>query len=81
LTFGHIVVEWGMNLISRNRQVVTTETYIVETNGKKFTLIEYENQNGRVIDEELLDEAGSPVQDPALLDSIQLYIDKLPVVA
>ena len=66
-----------MKLINKSSSTVTTNTFEIdpEDGSKKITYIEYLNDKGRVIDENLRDSAGSEIDDPALLEVVQEFVD------
>lgn len=68
-----------IELVDRNSSTVTTETYNLNVDGKKIVYIEFQNESGKVIDEELRDDKGVLLTDDscpgnnvaALLEQIQ----------
>lgn len=66
-----------MNLINHISDKVTTETYEIDDNGKKYTYIEYLNEKGKLIDCSVRNEVGGENSDAALLEKIQNFVDSL----
>lgn len=66
-----------MTTLSHTTSNITTETYEIDLGGGrgKVTYIEYLNDSGKVIDEILRSEAGHEIDDPALLEEVQEFVD------
>lgn len=65
-----------MNIISQTSSIVTTNTYVVLTRYGRTVYIEHLNDKGKLIDCDLRSINGQEIDDPALLEEIQEFIDK-----
>jgi hypothetical protein len=70
----------NINLVNRQREVVTTETYQFDVDSERVILMEYLNEKGKCIDCNLRSEDGTEIDNPELLDQLQDFIDKLPAI-
>jgi len=64
-----------MKLASHSTATITTETYQLSLGDKLLTYIEYLNDKGKVIDCTLRDVDGNEINDPALLEQVQDFVD------
>lgn len=66
-----------MKLITKTTEYVHTETSVIETESGNFTLIDYYNQKGKIIDSCLRDELGNNCEDPILFEEITEFLDQI----
>ena len=64
-----------MKINSKTSSTVTTNTFSLDVDGKKVVYLEYLNEKGKVIDCELHNDKGELINDTALLEEIQDFID------
>ncbi len=69
----------NMKLVSKTRQAVITETFEIElTAGNTVFVIDYLDENGKVIDTVFRDENGRDLSDdPGLFDAIIEFLEEL----
>lgn len=67
--------ETKIKLLNRTTSTVTTDTFELEVNGRKFVYIEYLDDKRKVIDCNLRDEIGNEVENAELLGRIQDFVD------
>lgn len=68
-----------MELISEHENKVTTHTFTIKLDdGRILVLKEYQEENGKVIDTELQDEEGMPIdfeEAAGLVEEIQAFLE------
>jgi hypothetical protein len=65
-----------MKLLSKIREVITTETSIVELEStEKVTVVDYLNEKNKVIDTVIKDENGNQIHNPSMIEEITLFLD------
>ena len=60
-----------------DRKTITTETYEVIINDKKYHFIDYLDEKSKAIDSVLRDENGDDINDPILMETAQNLVDAL----
>jgi hypothetical protein len=68
-----------MKLISKTFQTVTTETFEIElTAGNSVIIVDYFDEQGKVIDTKFIDEQGNDLSnDPVLFEAIIEFLEEL----
>jgi hypothetical protein len=68
-----------MKLISKTCQTVTTETFEIElTAGNSVIIVDYFDEQGKVIDTKFIDEQGNDLSnDPVLFEAIIEFLEEL----
>jgi hypothetical protein len=64
-----------MKINSKTSSTVTKNAFSLDVDGKKVVYLEYLNEKGKVIDCELHSDKGELINDTALLEEIQDFID------
>lgn len=65
-----------MLITSKVKQVVTTETYEIESaEHGKLILVDYLDESGKAIDCILRDEGGNNIDDPFIMEQAQIAVD------
>lgn len=67
-----------MQLISNTSSTITTNTFTFDIDGRKVVYIEYLNEKNKVTDCNLRDENGNEIDDAALLEELQNFVDSMP---
>jgi hypothetical protein len=66
-----------LSIIANTSANITTNTYNLSLGDRLLTYIEYLNDKGKVIDCNLRDVDGDEINDPALLEQVQEFVDGL----
>ena len=66
-----------MKLLDKIESIVTEVTYTLADNTSLFYYKEWLNDSGKVIDFVLRDKDGYEIDDPALLEEVQNFVDNL----
>ena len=64
-----------MQITSHTSATITTETYFITTEQGPVVYTEYLNDKGKVIDCTLRDDDGNNIDDAALLEQVQQFVD------
>lgn len=63
-------IPMSVKVLSTSTETVVTTTYNIEYKGAKYTLSDYSDENGKIIETTLKDEHGDAIYDYELIDEI-----------
>lgn len=66
-----------MELLSKTESIVTEVTYTLQDEASSFTYKEWMDGRGKVIDCLMRDNDGFEIDDPALLERVQEFVDEI----
>lgn len=67
-----------MKILNQQSRTITTNTFNLEIDGQFITYIEYLNDKNKVIDCNLRDANGNELNDAALLEKVEEFVDNFP---
>lgn len=67
-----------MKVLTRLSSTITEHAITLRHKGKTYVYKEFLNDKNRVTDCELRTESGHAIEDPAFLEEVQEFVDKLP---